>query len=105
MSDSETTLHFSVVSLWEVRLKWSKGIGGETGFPDPSALARYADAVGWTMLKIEPRHVLAILDKPVEHKDPFDELLLAQAQVEWLKLLTRDSEMCSHPLAYDIKSS
>ncbi len=47
-------------------------------------------------------HAAAALDPPLAHTDPFDELLLVQAQVEGLRLLTRDDKLKSHPHAFSV---
>jgi PIN domain nuclease of toxin-antitoxin system len=60
----------------------------------------FAERAGWTFLPLVPRHALAPLSPPATHKDPFDEMLLIQAQVEGLRLLTRDRALLDHPLAY-----
>ncbi len=57
------------------------------------------DAAGWTILPLTPDHAITPLDTPLAHTDPFDELLLVQAQVEGLRFLTRDSKLLDHPLA------
>ena len=48
------------------------------------------------------RHAARELETPIPHKDPFDELLLAQAQEEGLKLLTTDRRIIGHPLAITV---
>lgn len=45
------------------------------------------------------QHAAAELIPPLTHKDPFDELLLVQAQEEGMRLLTRDAKLMGHPLA------
>ena len=44
-------------------------------------------------------HAARQLETPILHSDPFDEMLLVQAQEEGLKLLTSDCQMAEHPLA------
>ncbi|MYB52797.1 MAG: type II toxin-antitoxin system VapC family toxin [Acidobacteriia bacterium] len=51
-----------------------------------------------SFLPITVRHAARELDTPPEHRDPFDELLLVQAQEEGLKLLTTDQQMAGHPV-------
>jgi PIN domain nuclease of toxin-antitoxin system len=50
-------------------------------------------------LPLTAAHATAPLHEPLSHRDPFDEILLVQAQVEGLKLLTRDARLVGHPLA------
>ncbi len=48
-------------------------------------------------------HAARTLETPLDHKDPFDELLLVQAQEENLKLLTADRQLLDHPLAITVR--
>ena len=48
-------------------------------------------------------HAACPLETPLDHKDPFDELLLVQAQEEGLRLLTVDKMLAGHPLAISVK--
>ncbi len=52
-----------------------------------------------TFLPMTMLHAARVLERPLNHEDPFDELLLVQAQEEGLKLLTADKQLVSHPLA------
>ena len=52
-----------------------------------------------TFLPMTMAHAATALDPPLDHKDPFDELLLVQAQEEGLRLLTADRLLARHPLA------
>jgi PIN domain nuclease of toxin-antitoxin system len=91
----------SAVSLWELRLKWNRATleGVPKGPVLPEDVLAFGQAMGWTYLPLSPLHAVTALDVPVAHKDPFDELLLVQAQVEGLRLLTRDARLRDHPLA------
>jgi PIN domain nuclease of toxin-antitoxin system len=55
--------------------------------------------MGWEILPLTAHHAAAELADPIPHKDPFDELLLVQAQEEGMRLLTRDTKLEGHPLA------
>ena len=66
---------------------------------DPAAIVRFAVAMDWELLSLTPRHATTELAQAIAHKDPFDELLLAQAQAEGMRLLTRDAKLTGHPLA------
>ena len=92
----------SAVSLWELRLKWNSTTleGMRKGPASPDAVLAFGRNMGWTLLPLRPDHSVAALEVPIAHKDPFDELLLVQAQVEGLRLLTRDKALLDHPLAY-----
>jgi PIN domain nuclease of toxin-antitoxin system len=66
---------------------------------DPAAVVAFAAAIDWELLPLTPRHAAAELIHPLGHKDPFDELLLIQAQEEGMRLLTRDTKLIGHPFA------
>lgn len=91
----------SAVSIWETRLKWNSlhPSGARKGVTAPESLLAFVEALGWPLLQLTARHAATTLATPLEHRDPFDELLLVQAQVEGLRLLTRDRLLQGHPLA------
>jgi len=101
MSDPTTSLVLSAVVVWELRLKWHRFhiSGARKGIIGPSAIVAFAEAMARQFLPLTARHAAAELAQPVDHKDPFDELLLVQAQEEGLRLLTRDSKLVTYPLA------
>jgi PIN domain nuclease of toxin-antitoxin system len=94
----DNTLFVSVASLWEVAIKTRVG-RLDTGF-SPVEFAMFVDDLPLTLLSIGRDHVLAELDPEPETRDPFDRLLLAQCQVEGLRLVTRDRVLGAHPLAW-----
>jgi PIN domain nuclease of toxin-antitoxin system len=79
-------LLFSVVSFAEVGLKVS---AGKLEVPD-DLQARIADS-GVRTLALSPAHGLAVADLPVHHRDPFDRLIIAQAMIERLTVVTADT--------------
>ncbi len=101
MAAAGTQLVLSAVAVWELRLKWhSLHVSGERKGPiDPATVVAFAGAIGWELLPLTADHAAAELSQPLEHKDPFDELLLIQAQEEGMRLLTRDSHLVDHPFA------
>lgn len=101
MADAGARLVLSAVSVWELRLKWHSFhvTGGRKGPIDPGAVVSFAAAVDWEFLPLTARHAAAELAVQLRHRDPFDELLLVQAQEEGLRLLTRDAKLAGHPFA------
>jgi len=90
-------LSCSVASLWEIAIKHRLGklplrrqLEGL-----PSAIAE----MGLDLLPILAPHVLAELNPEPPTRDPFDRLLLAQCQVEDMRLVTIDRALVDHPLA------
>jgi len=63
---------------------------------DPEALREAAERDGFSLLPIEARHCSAVARMPHYHNDPFDRLLVAQALVEPMRLLTHDSQLARY---------
>ena len=78
----------SVVSLWEIAIKHSLG-RGDMPVSAQEALD-YFKASGFHVLPIEAEHATAVAGLPDLHQDPFDRLLVAQAQTEPMRLITHD---------------
>jgi PIN domain nuclease of toxin-antitoxin system len=83
--------HLSVVVYWEVLLKTMKG-ALDVGEPRTWWLDAL-DQLAATPLVLRPEHVSEVSTLPPIHKDPFDRVLVAQAMVEDLTLLTTDREI------------
>lgn len=88
MADLENELLFSVASLWEITIK--SGLNRADFQVDARVLRRGLIDNGYGELPILSEHVVAIDALPSIHKDPFDRLLIAQAKVEGIALLTDD---------------
>ena len=86
---------FSVASLWEIAIK--RGLGRKDFQVDARLLRRGLLDNGYSELPIRSEHVVAVEDLPVIHKDPFDRLLVAQATVEGITLLTLDLVVARYP--------
>lgn len=78
----------SAAALWEITTKHSLG-RGDMPVSGADAL-RYFQASGYRFLPVEPEHAVALAELPPLHQDPFDRLLIAQALVEPMRLLTHD---------------
>jgi PIN domain nuclease of toxin-antitoxin system len=95
LDSSENELLFSAASIWEVVIK--SGMGREDFKIDARVLRRGLLDNGYGELAIASAHVVAIEGLPVFHKDPFDRVLVAQAQVEGITLLTADPVVARYP--------
>ncbi|MBK1650452.1 type II toxin-antitoxin system VapC family toxin [Rhabdochromatium marinum] len=93
----EHLLHFSAANLWEVVIKC--GLGREDFQVDAHALRRGLLDNGYRELPIDSRHALMVQNLPGIHKDPFDRILIAQAMVEGLTLMTTDSFIVQYSVA------
>jgi PIN domain nuclease of toxin-antitoxin system len=78
----------SAVSVWEVAIK--RRLGKLDAPPD---LLQKLERAAVEMLPITPRHADRAGTLPMHHRDPFDRLLIAQAEVERFALVTADGEM------------
>ena len=91
LSDPANTLLVSVVSAWELVLKTQTGKLRLPESPNvyiPTRMAHYA----MHALPVTLAHVLASESLPLHHRDPFDRLLVAQATIENVPIVTADSE-------------
>ena len=95
LEDPETQPVVSVASLWEVAIKSS--IGRPDFQCDPHLLRRGLLENGYAELAVNGTHAVALALLPQLHKDPFDRLLIAQAQVEGITLLTADEVVGRYP--------
>lgn len=78
----------SPVTLWEITIKQAAGkLGG------PVDLAERVRDMGFRELPVTHAHAIAAGRLPVLHRDPFDRMLIAQATVEGLTLVTRDGDI------------
>lgn len=94
--DPENTLIFSVISVIEVAIKYMRG---RVDFHAPPDAFRH-DLLnnGLTELPLLGDHALALERLPAVHGDPFDRLLVAQALVEGLTLVTADEALARYPV-------
>lgn len=86
---------FSVASLWEVAIK--RSLGRADFRADPRALRRGLLENGYTELQIAGEHASAVDALPWLHRDPFDRMLVAQALVEGITLVTADPQVARYP--------
>lgn len=95
IENPETGLVFSAASLWEVAIK--SGLGRPDFRVDPRLLRRGLLENDYTELAVTGAHVVAVDLLPLIHRDPFDRILVAQAQVEGITLLTADEVVGRYP--------
>ena len=88
---------FSAANLWEIAIK--SGLGREDFVVDAAELRAGLLANGYRELPILGPHVVFTSRLPAIHKDPFDRLLVAQALVEGLTLLTSDPMVAAYSAA------
>lgn len=91
ITSASNELNYSLVSLWEVAIKAS--LRRSDFEVHPAVLNRGLSANGYRELAIRAEHIVALIGLPLFHKDPFDRMLVAQAAVEGLTLLTADAAL------------
>jgi PIN domain nuclease of toxin-antitoxin system len=98
LESSSNDLVLSAASSWEISIKYALG-----KLPLPEPPSRYIPSrmasSGSSGLAVEHAHAIRVAELPPHHRDPFDRLLVAQAQIEKLVLLTADRQFES----YDVK--
>jgi PIN domain nuclease of toxin-antitoxin system len=88
---SENELFLSSVSAWEIAIKYGLGRLRLPGTPADVVPDLMAET-GVLPLPVHHSHALRVADLPPHHRDPFDRLLIAQAQLEGLPVLTADTQ-------------
>ena len=86
---TENELFLSAASAWEIAIKYGLG---KLHLPSPPGdlVPRLMTRTGVTPLPVHHAHALHVATLPPRHRDPFDRLLVAQAQLEKLPILTAD---------------
>jgi len=95
IADSENELLFSVASIWEISIKHAKGL--ESFHARPGMVWEGLLRNGYAELAVLGKHAIAAGYLPPIHKDPFDRILIAQAMVEGITLLTADAMIAKYP--------
>lgn len=92
LGNSDNVLLLSAASAWEIAIKFALG-----KLPLPMPPAQYVpqrmEQSGTTGLSVQPVHALRVASLPDHHRDPFDRLLVAQAQIEGITLVTLDEQI------------
>jgi len=89
IADPDNEILVSPASYWEIAIKVSIGKYPLT-VPYDTFITQSIDGNGFTILPIEPRHTAVLTAMPFHHRDPFDRLLVAQAQVEKVSVVSHD---------------
>jgi PIN domain nuclease of toxin-antitoxin system len=97
IEDPHSHVVVSVASQWELMIK---SMAGKLQFPDAAErfLIAMPKELGFRVLDVQPRHVAALAELPQIHRDPFDRMLVAQALVEDLDLVTDDEVVRRYPV-------
>lgn len=95
IDNTENTLYFSAASLWEVTIK--RGLNRPDFRADPRLLRRGLLDNGYVEISVGSQHAVFVDSLPPLHKAPFDRILIAQACVEGITLLTADATLAAYP--------
>ena len=98
LADPETERYLSAASAWEISIKYAVG---KLPLPEPPAIyvPQRMRLSGFEGLAIMHTHALAVAALPPLHRDPFDRVLVAQARVEGLTLVTADATLEAYDVA------
>lgn len=94
IADPANTIWVSAASIWEIAIKHSLA-RGDMPVSGAESLGYFTEA-GYRLLAVEPAHAAAVETLPRHHQDPFDRLLVAQALVEPLRLMTHDATVAQY---------
>jgi len=97
LKDADNEHHLSAASLWEIAIKWRLGKLRLT--PALGTLPELLRGIGIQIVPINEYHALAAVEPEPATRDPFDRMLLAQCEIENLKLVTLDHGLRGHRLA------
>ncbi len=84
----KATVWVSAASIWEIAIKHALG-RGDMPISGQDAICYFQES-GYHFLAVEPEHAAAVEELPMHHHDPFDRILVAQALVEPMRLMTHD---------------
>jgi PIN domain nuclease of toxin-antitoxin system len=99
IQNPRSSVHLSAASIWEIRIKVARG-SLRLRFVDVGAKAR---EYRFDLLPIMPGHAQAAGDLPRHHDDPFDRMLVAQARIEEMMMVTGDGSFGDYgiPVLWD----
>ena len=95
--NADNAIYVSIATVWEVAIKISINKLSFDGGID--VFIEAIEDEGFLLLDITTRHIKAVKDLPFIHRDPFDRMLVAQAIVEELPIMTTDSEMVKYDIS------
>ncbi|MEH1827161.1 MAG: type II toxin-antitoxin system VapC family toxin [Nostoc sp.] len=100
ISDSSNKVVVSAVSVWEIEIKRKKG-----QLKTPDNLIQAIIDTDFSFLSITEHHAVKAASLPEYHKDPFDRLLIAQAILEKMIIITSDTQFINYgvPLLFTTK--
>lgn len=98
--DGRHQFFYSAASVWEIAIK--SGLGRSDFQVDPAPVRDTLDENGFIELPISAQHAVAVSTLPAIHADPFDRMLVAQAIVEPMALITSDVRLAAYPATIEV---
>jgi PIN domain nuclease of toxin-antitoxin system len=97
IEDPENDVVVSAASVWEIAIKHGLARGGANDMPVSGDEAlKYFAAAGYILLNITPAQAAFVESLPRHHDDPFDRILVAQALLTPLRLITHDARLARY---------
>lgn len=94
IADEDNTVYVSAASIWEIAIKHTLG---RSAIPfGAGAATDYFSQAGYLTLDVHPTHAATVETLPKLHNDPFDRLLVAQALIEPMRLVTHDAVVAKY---------
>lgn len=90
LADPDNDVFVSVISLWEIAIKNGLAARDPMPFSAEIAAGRFLE-LGYETLSLAPYHIVQLERLPHLHRDPFDRMLVAQANVEKLQIVSHDA--------------
>jgi PIN domain nuclease of toxin-antitoxin system len=97
IEDQTSDKYLSVASLWEIAIKVSIGKLALSA-PFDTLIPQQLDLNGFELLKLEVPHAATLINLPYHYCDPFDRLLIAQATVEQMHIVSIDSNFDAYQI-------
>lgn len=98
LASAEVELMLSAACIWEIAIKYSIG-RLELPTAPVSFVSEHSARLGVVSIPIEPSHALHVATLPMHHRDPFDRLLVAQAQLLGATIVTADADIARYDVA------
>lgn len=98
--DGRHQFFYSAASLWEIAIKAARG--RDDFVADAAEIRDALEDNGFLELQIAGEHAVAVSKLPPIHGDPFDRMLVAQAIVEPMALITSDERLAAYPATIEV---
>ena len=97
MNCGQEEIYFSAATAWEITIKYSLG---KLRLPAPPGICvpAFTEKMALRPLPVTQMHALKVYDLPSHHRDPFDRIIIAQAMIEGLAVLTSDRDFRDYPI-------